>query len=57
MKGIAPIPHRKIAMQVVTLTKRILRLRVDISGRRSMRELRTCIAAEAYTRGSVIECS
>jgi hypothetical protein len=50
---ITPIPHRKIAMQVVTLAKRILRLRVDISGRRSARELRSCLAAETYMRGSV----
>jgi len=56
-RRIAPIPHRKTAMQVVDPSERILRLRVDISGRRSARELRSCLAARTYMLGSVTGCS
>jgi hypothetical protein len=50
-RRIAPIPHRKIAMQIVDPSERILRFRVDSS------ELRSCLAAETYMRGSVTGCS
>jgi hypothetical protein len=55
-RRIAPIPHRKIAMQVVHPSERIMPFRVDSSERRGARELRSCLAAETYMRGSVTGC-
>jgi hypothetical protein len=56
-RRIAPIPHRKIATQIVDPSERILRFRVDSAERGSARELRSCLAAETYVRGSVTGCS